>query len=400
MQPGSTHAALVVAASGEMLVEQVATKRPQSGEILVSSLHASICGSDLDMLRGARPIGTRILGHEGVARVVAVGPGVSDFTVGQYVTFFPNNPANFNDTLGVNTEGLFQQYLLIPQPSVERGMAIPFASGIPLVCGSLVEPFATVIYGQRLLRQVGSPESMVIVGTGPIGLLNALLARAEGCAQIFLIGTSQARLDWAVERGIVEAPHALLNTPDLADALLERTNGRGADAAYLCTPRSATRAVLKQALRHVRDEGAIDLTAGADAPAAIPELLDVDLNVIRQANVCGLGHEVNQYTTREGKRLWLTGHSGGSASYIQESMALLRNDPAYYAKVISHVVPYRAAPPIFAHLLADDQRAVAGEPCVKAIIDFTSEDGEISVFYPDQMAAVLAAESAITRNAG
>src|SRR6185437_2672330 len=155
----------------------------------------------------------------------------------------------------------------------------------------------------------------------------------------------------------------------------------------LCTPRSATRAVLQQALRYVREDGAIDLTAGSDAPAAIPELPGVDLNSIRQANVCGLGREVNQYTTRDGKRVWLTGHSGGSASYIQESMAHLRSDPAYYAMVISHIVSYRVAPRIFAHLLTDDQRDIAGEPCVKAIIDFTSEDDEISVFHPDQLSA-------------
>jgi hypothetical protein len=96
---------------------------------------------------------------------------------------------------------------------------------------------------------------------------------------------------------------------------------------------------------------------------------------------------VNQYTTQDGKRVWLTGHSGGSASYIQESMALLRNDPAYYARVISHIVPYRTAPSIFAHLLADDQRNIAGEPCVKAIIDFTREGKEIAVFNPDQLSA-------------
>ncbi len=387
MQPGSTHAALVVSASGQMLVERAPTKLPQAGEILVSSLRASICGSDLDMLRGARPIGTRILGHEGVAQVVAVGPGVTDFTVGQYVTFFPNNPANPNDTLGVSTEGLFQQYLLIPQPSVERGMVVPLETGIPLVCGPLIEPFATVIYGQRLMQQLGRPESVAIVGAGPIGLLNALLARAEGCPHIFLVGTSQARLDWAAQRGIVDDSFALLNTPQLADALLERTDGRGVDAAYLCTPRSATRAVLQQALRYVRAEGAIDLTAGSDAPAAIPELPGVDLNGIRSANVCGLGHEVNQYTTRDGKKVWLTGHSGGSASYLQESMALLRMDPGYYARVISHIVPYRAAPRIFAHLLADDQRNVAGEPCVKAIIDCTSEGETITVFHPEQLSA-------------
>ena len=387
MQPGSTHAALVVLAADQMVVEQAPTKRPQAGEILVASLRASICGSDLDMLRGARPIGTRILGHEGVARIVAVGPGVTDYSVGQYVTFFPNNPANFNDTLGVSAEGLFQQYLLIPAPSVARGMASPLEVGIPLVCGPLIEPLATVIYGRRLIQRVGKPESMVIVGAGPIGLLNALLARAEGCSQVFLVGTSQSRLDWAAHRGIVDDSHALLSSPQLADTLLERTGGRGVDAIHLCTPRSATRAVLQRALRYVREDGAIDLTAGSDAPAAIPELPGVDLNGIRHANVCGLGHEVNQHTTRDGKRLWLTGHSGGSASYIQESMALLRNDPAYFASVISHIAPYRAAPQIFAHLLADSTENIVGEPCVKAIIDFPTEGEEIAVFRPDQLAA-------------
>ncbi len=399
MQPGTTHAAVVISAPGEMSIENVTTKYPQAGEILVATLHASICGSDLDMLRGARPIGTRILGHEGVAQVVAVGPDVTDFTVGQYVTFLPNNPNDLDDTLGVSTEGLFQQYLLVPQPSVERGMVVPFEAGIPLVCGPLIEPFATVIYGQRLMQQVGRPESMVIVGAGPIGLLNALLARAEGCSQIFLVGTSQARLDWAAQRGIVDDSRALLNSPQLADTLLERTGGRGVDAAYLCTPRSATRAVLQQALRYVREEGAIDLTAGADSSEPIPELPGVDLNGIRKANVCGLGHEVNMYTTREGKRLWLTGHSGSSESYLQESMTLLLKDPAYYARVVSHIVPYRATPHIFAHLLAENPQNIAGEPCVKVIIDFTSEDEEMNVFQPRSVVcSILTPEPDVVAN--
>jgi threonine dehydrogenase-like Zn-dependent dehydrogenase len=378
---------VVISAPGEMSIEQVTTKYPRASEILVATLHASICGSDLDMLRGARPIGARILGHEGVAQVVAIGPDVTQFTVGQYVTFLPNNPNDLDDTLGVSTEGLFQKYLLIPQPSVERGMAVPFKAGIPLVCGPLIEPFATVIYGQRLMQQLGGPESMVIVGAGPIGLLNALLARAEGCAQIFLVGTSQARLDWAAQRGIVDDSRALLNTPHLADTLLERTGGRGVDAAYLCTPRSATRTVLQQALQFVREEGSIDLTAGVDSSEPIPELPDLDLNGIRKANVCGLGHEVNMRTTRDGKKVWLTGHSGSSANYLRESMTLLLKDPAYYARVVSHIVPYQATPRIFANLLADEPQNIAGEPCVKVIIDFTSEAEEISVFHPDQLSA-------------
>ncbi len=387
MQTTSTHAALVVPEPGQMRIEWVPTKRPQAGEILVSPLLAGICGSDLDMMRGARPLGTRILGHEGVAQVVAVGPETPHFSVGQYVTFLPNNPADPEDTLGVNNEGLYQQYLLIPRAAVERGMVVPFDTGIPLVCGPLLEPFATVMYGQHLMRQALKPETMVIVGAGPIGLLNALYAKAEGCSQVFLVGTSQARLDWAVKRGIVEGSHALLNSPQLGDSLLERTGGQGVDAAYLCTPRSATRSVLRQALRYVREDGCIDLTAGTDSHDAFPELPGVDLNGIKRTNVCGLGQEVNQYVSGEGKRLWLTGHSGSSERYLQEAMKAMLKAPAYYARVISHIAPYQIAPRLFERLLAAKPENVAGTPCVKVIIDFASEAEEIDAFEPDQVFA-------------
>ena len=159
----STPNALVISASGQMRIESVPKKRPQSGEMLVAPLYASICGSDLDLLRGTRLLGTHILGHEGVAEVVAVGSGDIPFAVGQLVTFLPNNPNNLDDTLGVSTEGLFQRSLLIPEAALERGMVVPCDPNIPLICGPLLEPFATVIYGQRLVEQVCRPKSMVVI---------------------------------------------------------------------------------------------------------------------------------------------------------------------------------------------------------------------------------------------
>ena len=369
-----------------MLVESVQTKTPQAGEMLVAPLYTGICGSDLDVLRGVRPRGTGILGHEGVAKVVAVGPGVTDFSAGQHVTFWPNNPNDLDDVLGVSAEGLFQQRLLISRSALERGMVVPLDAGIPLVCAPLLEPFATVIYGQRLIEQVRMPESLAIVGAGPIGLLNALYARAQGCSQVFLADTSQARLDWTASRGIVEGAHTLLSSPQLADHLLERTAGRGVDAACLCTPRSATRSVLGRALRFVRDDGCIDLAAGTDSRDELPELPGADLNAIRDANVCGLGHEVSLRATRDGKRLWVTGHSGASAHYLHEAMQLLLNEPASYARIISHVVSYRAAPRVVAQLLAGQSPAVRGVPRVKVIVDFTNDAEQIDVYDPSARA--------------
>jgi threonine dehydrogenase-like Zn-dependent dehydrogenase len=367
-----------------MAVEHVPTQRPQVGEILVAPRYVGICGSDLDLLRGTRPLGTRILGHEGVADIVAAGPGTSPFVVGQQVTFLPNNPSDPADVLGGSTEGLNQQYLLILPPAVARGMVVPLAPEIPLICGPLLEPLATVLYGQRLLETMVQPKRLVIVGAGPIGLLNALTAQEQGCPQIFLVDTAQAKLDWAVQRGIVAETQALRNSPVLVDVLLERTGGQGVDAAYLCTPRSATRSVLKQALRLVRDGGGISLTAGADSSEEIPELPGLDVDGIRRANVCGLGHEVHVSVTREGKHLWLTGHSGASACYLQEAMQLLLQDAAHYAKVISHLVSYQAAPRMFAHLLATNPQNIAGAPGVKVIVDFTRAGEEIEAFDPQR----------------
>lgn len=382
MQAVSTHVALVIPAPGQMIVESVQTKAPQAGEMLVAPLYTGICGSDLDVLRGVRPSSTRILGHEGVAEVMAVGPGVTDFSAGQHVTFWPNNPNDLDDVLGVSTEGLFQQRLLISRAAMERSMVLPLDAGIPLVCAPLLEPFATVIYGQRLIEQVRRPQSMAIVGAGPIGLLNALYATARGCARIFLVDTSQARLDWAVTRGIVEDSHALLSSPQLTDTLLERTSGRGVDAACLCTPRSSTRSALAQALRYVREEGCIELAAGVASREELPELPGVDLNAIRDANVCGLGHQMSQLTTREGKRLRLTGHSGASAHHLYEAMQLVAKEPASYARIISHVVSYRAAPRIIEQLLSGQSPVVADAPRVKVIVDFTNDAEQIDVFDP------------------
>ncbi len=389
----ATHPALVRSTSGQMRLESVQTKRPRTGEILVAPLRASICGSDLDVLRGNRPVSTRILGHEGVAEVVEVGPtaGTAEstpFAVGQRVAFLPNNPHDLEDIFGVSTEGLFQRALLISQPALDRGMVIPCDPRLPLICGPLLEPFGTVIYGQRLVQQVCQPRSIVVVGTGAIGLLSALFARAHGYSQVFLVGRSRARLDWAIARGIVDASSAFLNTPELAEALLERTAGQGVDLVDICTPRASTRSVLEQALGFVREDGCLNLSAGTNSREPVAALPEVDLNAIRQANVCGLGRQVNHYVTQEGKGVFLTGHSGSSAQYIREAMALLLDSPATYARVISHVVSYRAVPRLVEALLAPESHQMPEAPYVKAIIDFTREDEVIEAFDPHDLLRV------------
>jgi hypothetical protein len=76
----------------------------------------------------------------------------------------------------------------------------------------------------------------------------------------------------------------------------------------------------------------------------LAELPGVDSNGIRPANVCGPGSRIEALVTQEGKHLWLTGQSGASTFSLQEAMNLLLAEPATCARVISHLVPYRALP--------------------------------------------------------
>lgn len=384
MQTLPTHVTLVVSAPGQIKVERALTKRTGSGEIMVSPLRVGVCGTDLEIIRRTRPDVATILGHEGVAEVVEIGPGVAEFSVGQLVIFNPVNPNDQNDILGHSTEGLFQQRFLVSQSALKRGLVVPFDARVPLVCGPLVEPLGTVIYGQSLVEQVCHQECIAVIGAGPIGLLNAFYARSQGCASVFLVDNSRERLDWAVRRNIVSADEAVLNSTRLADVLLERTAGHGVDAVYLCTTRTSAPEALSQSLRYLRRGGCIDLVVGFSDGDSIPELPNVELNGIRRANFCGRPHagKLTRCFAGEGKAVWLTGHRGTSEDHLQDAMKSLLKEPDRYASIISHVVSLSAAPLVLERLLTTRPKRVEGEECVKVIIDVTREAQVIEVFEP------------------
>lgn len=382
MKSNLSHIALVISDSGILETVTIITEKPKAREILVSPLRVGICGTDLQIYRRARRDPATIVGHEGIAEIVDIGSNVTDFFVGQKVVFNPVNPNNQNDILGHSTQGLFQQRLLISQSAIERGLVVPFDPRIPLVCGPLVEPLGTIIYGQSLVHQVCNPQYTIVYGAGPIGLLHALYARMQNCPNIFLISNSKERLDWAVEREIIRSDEAFLDSPQLYHQILALTGGRGADAAYLCTTRQSAIKVLKQALKCTRDGGCIDLVGGFSDGDSIFELPITDLNSIRRANLCGFPNPgvVRLYQTTNDKQVWLTGHRGTSEIHLKVAMKLLYEAKDYFTRVISHIVSLHAVPSIFEHLVIKNSKNIQGREFVKSIIDLTIEGFSVKFF--------------------
>lgn len=145
------------------------------GELIVAPEKVSICGTDIQILRGLRDDPAPVVGHEGLVKVVEVGEGAVGFAVGDRVTINPTHPSDPDFLLGHNINGLLQQRVRIPRTAVSGGLVSHVSPCIPAARGTLIEPLAVVTYALECLR-LEDPDSLLIVGDGLIGNLAAIAA--------------------------------------------------------------------------------------------------------------------------------------------------------------------------------------------------------------------------------
>lgn len=263
--------------SGDLIVEDVAVPEIADDEILVRVRAASVCGTDLRILKSGNasiPEGTRrVLGHEVAGEVARVGPRVQGFAPGERVSFAPcvgcgrcddciagdNNACASVRILGIAFDGGFQEYLRVPRSAIERGNVFRVPDTVDFAEAAVVEPMACCYRGQRLVN-VDFRDTVAIVGAGPIGVLHTLLARLAGARRIIVSDVVASRLDMVRELGadvVVDG-----SSTDLKEAILEETQGRGADVV-ITTVSSA--AVQSQAVELLAPKGRLCLFAGLSA---------------------------------------------------------------------------------------------------------------------------------------
>lgn len=374
-----THVALVLSEHGKIAQQEVPTRSPVGKEILVEILYAGICGTDLQIVGGVRPDRATILGHEGIGRILRVGEMVTKFCNGDLVIFNPVNPRNQDKILGHSTEGIFQQHFLVTGDAEDDGLLVPFDLSLPLICGPLVEPLGTVIYGQTLGDIVRPAKRIAVIGAGPIGLLHVMYAKLRNYSKVFLVHNSEERLKWAVEHRIVKPEDALLSGSDLESTILRRTGGQGVDSIFLCTTRPGAFNALRRSLGFLRDGGCVDLMVGFPDGDTIVELPQIDLNAVRRANHCGIPEQgvITQCRTVSGKEVWLTGHRGTSQHHLLLAMDLLRDNYHRFLSIISHIASLQATPLLLEQLSLRRNRCFQGEEVVKVIVDFNIEGSQI-----------------------
>jgi 2-desacetyl-2-hydroxyethyl bacteriochlorophyllide A dehydrogenase len=197
--------AVIIERPGQVRVDDVPEPEAGPDEVVVQVGACGICGTDLHILDGEFPPTTYpiIPGHEFGGQVVAVGDGVTQFKPGDRVAVNPSLQCNHCyfcqrgqgnlcenwNAIGVGRDpGGFAECVVAPQGNV---YAIPDTMGFAEA--ALIEPISCVVRGfHRLSPQVG--ETYLVYGAGPMGLLNAQLARYNGASLVAIVDINESRL--------------------------------------------------------------------------------------------------------------------------------------------------------------------------------------------------------------
>ena len=218
----------VVLRCGELMVVDLPEPRLGSGQLLVEPLATGVCGSDLsarehtaEFLDGHATAGARhslfdptrdlVLGHEFTSRVIEVGEGVADYTVGDNLVTLPVvlGPSGDHHTVGYSNEfpgGLAERVV------VQAAGHLKIPAGVSPYTAAITEPMATGLNG--VLRScIETHEGALVTGCGPVGLGAIVELRQRGIHPIVASDPSPVRRRAAIALGADIAVDPLLADP-------------------------------------------------------------------------------------------------------------------------------------------------------------------------------------------
>ncbi len=208
--------AVVFERPGEAVYREVETPVAGPGEVLVRSLRAGVCRTDLEILAGeldSRFIRFPVVpGHEWSGEVAELGPGVDDLAPGERVVCegmvpchrcFPckvgdTNLCERHEQLGFTLPGGYAELVRVPRQVVH---ILPEA--VSLDAAVLVEPGACVLRGLERARPEPG-ERVGVVGIGTMGSLALLLARLWSPGALVAYGIRPEELAFAERLGASE----------------------------------------------------------------------------------------------------------------------------------------------------------------------------------------------------
>jgi len=262
----------VLHAPRDLRVEPTPAPEPGTTEVLVRVGLAGLCGTDYRIWTGDRAVVyPRVMGHEFVGRVDAVGRDVRSVSAGDRVVVEPNyscgrcplcREGNRNlcferTTVGIDVDGAFAELTRVPERCCWK---VP--ARVTDDDALLAEPLAVVARAvKRGAPQAG--ETAAVVGAGTLGLLALQILASHG-VRVLVVGRTPRRFEMARELGAA-ATHLVSSGP-LEEAACGFSGREGVD---LVIETAGTAPAVDHALALIRPGGRIVLTGLPHEPTPV-----------------------------------------------------------------------------------------------------------------------------------
>ena len=318
---------VVYHAPGDIRVEQVPMPASGTGELLVKVDACAVCGTDLKSMLVGNPriLAPKVMGHEFTGLIEEVGGGVDGFAVGERVVMATsvscgecfyclrgyNNLCVDLAPMGFTYEGGMAEYVLIPELALRNGHVIKVPEGVPPEHAALAEPLSCAV---NSLQNCGieNGDTVVVIGAGPMGIMNACVAREMGAGKVIMAELNPARLAQCEPFADI-----LVNSgeEDLVQIVKDQTGGIGADRVIVAAPAIPPQ---EQALEMVRKQGTVCLFASLPVGKS---MLNFDSRILHYGEIT------------------LVGTSDSTPVHVAKAVELIAGGSMRVDLFVTHVLP-------------------------------------------------------------
>ncbi|KAJ0168364.1 Sorbitol dehydrogenase [Colletotrichum tanaceti] len=316
----------------DLRLETKSIQEPSVGELQISVKRTGICGSDVSYYKkfangdlcACHPLS---LGHESSGEVVAIGPQVTGFKLGDRVALEVGVPCGQCTICRKGRYNLCKKMRFrssaksVPhyQGTLQERINHPAAwchkipDHVSYEAAALLEPLSVAIHAvNRAKPEPGS--TALVIGAGTVGLLTAAMARQAGCAQVTIADVDAGRVEYAIEKGFATHGHVVNSNSGTSTP---------ADPGVM-TPASIFSVQSVQG----KFEGAKSLAAEILALTKVPEEVDMDceddgVDVTFECTGKEVCMQTGLYATRPGGKVVMVG-MGTPVQTLPLSVAHLR----------------------------------------------------------------------------
>ena len=276
-------------------------EKPEIGadEVLIQVKACGICGSDVHGMDGStgRRKPPLIMGHEASGVIAEIGENVSDWKVGDRVTFdstiYPlddwytrkghYNLSDNRKVLGVSPgeykkHGAFAEFVSVPAHILYR---IP--ENVTFEQAAMVEPVAVAAHAVNISK-IKPGESAVVVGAGMVGMFVINMLKIAGANPIIALDLDENKLKLAKDFGATHTFNSAAN--NVQKEIIGLTKGRGADFGFEVVGLSET---VNLCINNLRKGGTAVLVGNLKPEVTIPlqKVVTTELSLLGSCAING-----------------------------------------------------------------------------------------------------------------